>query len=180
MKMTVYHVFDTMTGKAYVGQTRYSLKSRIRGHLRRSNTCLFGQELRKRPDDFVWTVLVEVETEQELDDAETAFIREFGTLVPNGYNKTLGRQGHILSEETRRKIGDRHRGRKHSTVSRMNMSEAHLGKSGCRLGVRLSDETKAKISQNRQGKSMGHAVSEETRAKISAARKSYWRNKRCA
>lgn len=153
MKMTVYHVFDTMTGKAYVGQTRYPLKSRIRGHLRRSNTCLLGQELRKRPNDFVWTVLVEVETEQGLNDAETAFIREFGTLVPKGYNKTLGKQGHVLSEETRRKIGDRHRGRKHSEVSKANMSEAGKHRKGipARLGKKNSAEIRAKISAARAG-----------------------------
>ena len=79
-----------------------------------------------------------------------------------------------ISEDTRRKIG-----------------EAHKGKQGNRLGVKLSEETRRKMSDAKKGRhhseesrrkiseaNTGRHHSEETRKRQSEATKAYWERKR--
>jgi len=78
-------------------------------------------------------IIVENLTEKEANQKEVELILDYGridlgtgTLV----NMTAGGEGVsgvIMSEKTRKKIGDAHRGRVHTEQSRKNMSEAHKG-----------------------------------------------------
>ena len=67
---------------------------------------------------------------------------------------------HKPSEETRKKIGEAHKGKHHSAESKKKMSDAKKGK-------HLSEEIKKKLSEAHKGK----PKSEETKKKIAEAKK---------
>ena len=98
----IYHAFDTSNGKAYVGQSWGALEKRKVEHLKnKSTTSLLANALRKRPNDFVWTVLTTAGTQEELNQAEIYFGELFNCLVPDGYCLKLGMGRGRVSEETR-------------------------------------------------------------------------------
>lgn len=80
-----------------------------------------------------------------------------------------GKPGHPISEETKQKISESHRGRSFSEEHRRKLSEAHKGKKR----QPLSEETKQKISAAHKGKIM-HPVTDDMRRKISEANKRRW------
>lgn len=109
----------------------------------REKNLVFHRALRKYGEDnFDWNIIVQVGTKDDhlLSVLERFFIAEFHTWVHDksgwGYNETPGGEGHpgersdefkqkirnswaerrkiVVSEETRRKMGDAHRGRKYS------------------------------------------------------------------
>lgn len=100
MNGIVYHVFNKLNGKAYVGQTIGSFEKRKARHLRihqKGNNCKYlTAALRKYgPDSFVWSILTLINTNQDdLNLAEDYWISYFQTLAPNGYNlKRSGSKG---------------------------------------------------------------------------------------
>lgn len=85
-----------------------------------------------------------------------------------------GNQNWRISDETRLKMKNRHRN-KHSEETKSKMSLAHIGKKknypNPRKGVKLSEETKKKISDNHAHSKpmLGKKHSKKTRRKISIA-----------
>jgi hypothetical protein len=123
---------------------------------------IFHRALKKRPDDFVWSVLISAHTQEELDTAESAFIHELQTLHPSGYNFSAGGQGcrnRTCSPETRTKLAVAKRGKKFSEEHRKNIGLASKGR-------KVSLETRLKMSQTRKGQMF---FSEEHRRKLSEA-----------
>lgn len=184
---TVYHAFDTSNGMAYVGQTWYALDVRKKDHIKKSSDYVFGRALKKRVGAFVWNILCEVKSQEELDSAEDVFIKELKTLWPNGYNMKEGGRGGKPSEETRRKMSEKHKGRKLSKEHCDSISKSLMGhvpaktvfKSGHishMRGKKMSDEQKQKISQSHKGISIPHL--EETRRRISESSKRAWATRR--
>ena len=57
--------------------------------------CVFHAAIRKYGEDaFDWTVMEEgIKTHDELNEAEKYWIREKNSLIPNGYNMTIGGNG---------------------------------------------------------------------------------------
>jgi len=99
-------------------------------------------------------------------------LRRRGVDLINESNGGSGTTGRIMSEETRRKIGESNRGKphlkgeqhgmygkKHSLESLAKMSEARkgllAGENHPFYGKHHSDETRRKISDNRKGKMVG-------------------------
>jgi hypothetical protein len=114
--------------------------------------------------------------EQEAFHLEVETIKRYRNLGINLTNKTNGGEGVaglVFSEEHRRKIGVAGRGQKRpmSAENRKKMSERMKGKQ-LRLGAKLSNETKLKISMSnmgREGLNKGKKKSEETKRKISVS-----------
>ena len=107
MRGIIYVARNSITGKAYVGQTKYKLSDRKRAHKYNSASGgrgRFYNAIRKYGFDvFGWAVLEECEIE-DLDRRETYWIMILDT-VKDGYNLSLGgqgRRGH--SEETKEKL----------------------------------------------------------------------------
>ncbi len=73
--------------------------------------------------------------------------------------------GKKLSEEAKRKIGDKNRGRKHTEEQNRKHSEMLTGRKNPHAGVKRSDEAKKKIAEYQKTKN----VSIETRKKLSIA-----------
>jgi len=117
---------------------------------------------------------------------EEKYIKEYNTLIPNGYNISPtgghGKQGK-LNEETKKKIseslkGKNHpnwnkpspmSGKKHSPETLRKMSENRKGKEAWNKGKKWSEQTKEKISNSIKGENhpnFGKHLSEETKEKI--------------
>ena len=129
-------------------------------------------------------------TEQEAFKHEVYMIAVFGRKdLGTGilYNRTDGgdgASGTVVSEETKRKIGEAAKGRTHSEESRGKMSEARKGENNPSYGKSHSEETKRKIGEAAKGRThseetkkkmsegnIGKYISEETRRKISESKK---------
>jgi group I intron endonuclease len=158
-RYSVYIVTNTVNGKQYVGMTRH-LKMRWYRHRKAKSAGSAIQEAIRLygVDNFVFTHLMDVFNFEHAKELEKEFIAAKGTKFPNGYNLTDGGQGisgFVVSEETKRKIGEASGKRRYSEEVRQRMSEA-------------------------QKKVVKPRTSEETKAKLSAATKRYWDAKKAA
>jgi len=90
----VYRVHCKPEGKSYIGCTVAKLTQRRAKHyydVRKGTNQPLQQALRKyREDDFEWTILEEFEIYEEALEAEVRYIKELGTLRPNGFNVKEG------------------------------------------------------------------------------------------
>jgi group I intron endonuclease len=174
----IYKITNKVNGKIYIGQTN-DIEKRWKDHLSavRNNFGFFiHNSIRKRGiDNFVFEVIEECE-DIETNDREKFWISHYDSFH-NGYNLTSGgdcdfnrceetilkmsrsKMGHIVTNETREKIGRANSGRVFSEESREKMSKSQMGHE-------VSHETREKIRE----KHLGKVVSEETRKKISESK----------
>ena len=88
----VYKVTNKVNNKVYVGRTLDFFK-RITQHCKESEseTSQLHMDFKKYGiENFTWEVLCIVDDKYEADKKEKEYIRLFGSLEPNGYNKTGG------------------------------------------------------------------------------------------
>lgn len=176
---TVYHAFDTSNGKCYVGQTvREPWTDRRDEHLASRGCTPFSRALRKRPEAFVWTVLVSgLVMQSEADEAEIYWGNFFHSLKPEGYGLRLGFGRGQHSEESRRITSE-------TTKAAMARPEVReklltnyrqaLAEGRGRKGTKDSAEIREKRRQSRLAspKARGYklSLSEESAQKIAEAR----------
>lgn len=97
----VYLVHDRANGKTYVGQTMRSLEKRKKEHLKDNiNNPYFHNALRKRPEDFEWTILENYDNQREMDIGEMELGIKYKALSPHGYSLRLGEGRGMCSDET--------------------------------------------------------------------------------
>ena len=117
-----------------------------------------------------------------LPELEVAYIANYNTVAPNGYNLTSGGDKHKkLSDETRRKISESQRGENHpnfskslSVETRRKISESQRGEKNHNFGKKHSEVHRRKISEalkDEKNHFYGKTHSAETRRKISEAQK---------
>ena len=162
----IYHLFNTVNGNAYVGQTWDTLDERWKQHCRRDGEMVVQRAIRKHGfDAFVRTVLTSCETQAELDAAEDAFILEFKTLHPDGYNLRRGGSRGRHTNEAKRKMSEAHRGQhplnewkkghtpwnKGGTFSQESRKKMRLAK----LGVSRSEDAKKAVSEGMKRANLG-------------------------
>lgn len=153
----------------YIGQTRCSLKIRIKGHISSKYESYFKRALNKYgKDNFIWDILCECSTKDELNKMETFCIIFFDTYGPNGYNLNYGgdgNSGYKQREETKNKISQSLKGHsvKPETLEKQRISMT---------GKRHTKETinKMKLSHS---KNTGpyYEMNDEVRNKISITKK---------
>jgi group I intron endonuclease len=113
--MLIYKVFNKTNGKIYIGKTKQSLVKRKVAHYNSANgnsPSNFHNALRfYSKDDFVWEILIECKTEEELNNYEIHFIKKYDTYK-TGYNMTEGgdggttyKKGDLLYEKIKHKLG---------------------------------------------------------------------------
>jgi group I intron endonuclease len=162
--MIIYKITNQFYGKSYIGMTQVPIAQRWRRHIsdaRYGSRFLFHKAIRKYgPDAFKISKIAYGSSREELARLETRYIKELNTKVPNGYNLADGGEGignfsdecnqrrrealigHVMSEETRRKISESLTGRRGAYVRdaahRLKMSAATKGKPHHRNGERLS------------------------------------------
>lgn len=103
----VYAILCLENGKAYVGQTRRSLKRRWCDHVARSfsdkfaHSALYGAIRKYGPNNFSVHVLQKCALPNELNGAEIKWIAELGTYPPeNGKGYNLESGGSISKEQS--------------------------------------------------------------------------------
>jgi group I intron endonuclease len=208
-KMFVYLITNTINGKQYVGQhsgkdlQKYWRRNIVWAlHNQGQKLCLYAAIRKYGPDAFEIKPLVIVGTKNDMDYYERGMIKALNTKSPNGYNLTDGGEGtpgHAVSEEGRKKMSLKSKGRPSklkgtikSKESNRKNSEAHKGKALSdehkrniglgQLGSSRSEETKRKMRMSaienwKKRKSSGYVVSEDTKNKMSEAHKQYWKNR---
>jgi len=108
--MLVYRITNTVNGKVYIGKWEGSSVNRRwkehRYRARRGSPFYFHNAIRKYgAEAFTVEVLHQAKTKEELRKMETFFIILHQSHKPeNGYNLTMGGDGLIPNEETRRKM----------------------------------------------------------------------------
>ena len=163
----VYKITNTINQKHYIGISIHEPETdRIKKHLTgRGNRCIANAVKKYGRDAFTYEILEDNVFPGFLPDLEIAYIKEFNTIRPNGYNLTYGGEGcGVPSEETRRKMSEASIGITHSEETRRKISEARKGKKRSPF----SEEHRRKMSEALKGKKRG-TPSEETRRKISKA-----------
>ena len=176
----VYKITCIPTGKAYIGISIHEPeKKRIKDHLSgRGNRIIANAVNKYGKDAFTYEILEANVFDEFLPDLEVAYIANFNTVRPNGYNLTYGGEAAIPSEETRRKLSELNKGKKHSAETRRKMSESQTGRkhtpetrrkiSEANKGKERSAEHRRKLSEANKGKK-GKPISAEHRRKLSEA-----------
>jgi group I intron endonuclease len=148
----IYKISNNFNTQAYVGQTWSNLLNRFKQHIRSAGSPKLHNSITKHgPSNFKIELLWEAEcTQDELDTKEEEFIMKLGTISPNGYNLKGGGSGGKLSDESRLKMSNSHRGKIHSMETRAKMGISSQGNTNA-LGRILSEETKRLIGDGNSG-----------------------------
>ena len=167
----VYKITNTINNKAYIGISIHEPeKRRIKQHLSGHGNRIIAKAVKKYGKDaFTYEILEDSVFPELLPDLEVAYIANFKTVAPHGYNLNSGGDHAIPSEETCRKISESKKGKKgksHSEATRRKMSESRKGEKHHFYGKKFSEEYRRKMSEAHKGKKR-KPHSEETRRKIS-------------
>lgn len=129
---SIYKATNKNTGKSYIGFSS-DWKSRKRLHKYNSNknerNYIFYNSIRKHGfDAFQWEVLYQSKDKEHiLGTMENHFIELYNTLAPNGYNMKVGGGGGTLTEDAKKKIGEKRKGMVFSDEHKKNLSDSHKG-----------------------------------------------------
>jgi len=160
----IYKTTNIINNKIYIGQTT-NIDKWNKGYYKGSGEALVLAILKYGKQNFKSEFICYANSQLELDDLETFYIKEFNSLVPNGYNISLGGFGYgKRSDESKLKISLFQKGRKHSDETKIKKSKSMKGKN---LGKKLSEEHKLKISLT----SRNRKHSDETKLKLSQINK---------
>lgn len=145
----IYKITNNVNGKCYIGQTIKTIEQRIYRHKYKSdpNKMPISAAIKKYGfENFTVEVLLSCCCDQqELNDQELRLVNELNTWSPCGYNLRAGDGKGSMSEETKKKIGDKHRGKKASPETIKKLSDSHKG-------YKVKQETKDKLSLIFKGK----------------------------
>ena len=191
MTTGIYKITNLVNGKVYIGASK-NIEKRWGAH-RNGHSDLAKEFQTFGLDNFKFEILLEC-PEDMLCQWERDMICLYDADDPEkGYNskndrpyslkRTEALKGRKLSEETKRKISESHKGKPawnkglkniYSDESRRKISESHKGKPAWNKGIPHSEETRRKMSEALKGRKVwnkGIPLSEETRRKISEARR---------
>ena len=156
----VYKITNTINNKAYIGISVHEpTQGRIKEHLAgRGNRIIANAVKKYGKDAFTYEILEANVFDEFLPDLEVAYIANYNTVAPHGYNLDSGGSHAIPSESTRRKMSKAQTGRIISEETRRKISEANKNP---------SEETRRKLSEAGKRKTF----SAETRRKLSEAAK---------
>jgi len=160
----VYKITNSVNEKVYIGITN-DIHARWHRHkknaINKVNKPLYDSINKYGIDQFTITPICSTFTREDLGKLEQQFIKEQNTIWPNVYNLTSGgEKSWTVSEETRQRLSDIHKGKTLSKEHRQNISNSNKGR-------KFLKETRQKISEALKGK----AKSKEHRQKISELKK---------
>jgi hypothetical protein len=139
----IYKLTSKTSGKSYIGQakkyvgkydTPWGTSGRWKSHIseaissRKDHCVLLNNAIRKYGrDDFIVIKLCDCSDKNDMDAKEVFYIKEYGTLVPNGYNLNKGGNNGQDSQETRDKKRQAKLGKTFSEKTRKKISNVQLG-----------------------------------------------------
>jgi group I intron endonuclease len=176
----IYRIVNTTSGKVYVGQTWKPLRLRWREHVRHDHCRKLHYAIRAHGEQAFRVELITFTATQEMANWLEAHFIAHHDSIRTGYNiREAGAAGR-LSEETKRLMGNAHRGKTISEDTREKLRIANLGK---KYGPR-SKEARTKMSEAQRGRTfslearsrmsaahLGNKHTPETRAKMSVSHK---------
>lgn len=174
--MIIYKVTNLENNKIYIGKTSYSLESRKAQHLRESkkSTFQFHRALQKYSSEkFLWEVIFECDTEEELNLKEIEFIQKFDSYK-NGYNMTLGGEGvlgKVPSEQTRILWSSQRKGIEPWNKGRKNLEAARYNK--IKKSQEELNESRSRALKGRIPWNKGKKYGSPTKAKGRIAHNAY-------
>jgi group I intron endonuclease len=178
----IYSIVNNINGKVYIGQS-VNIYKRWKEHINMDSKSLIHRAIQKYGEqNFTFSIIKSISSDSPINRIllncyECFFIKQYNaTNRDKGYNITSGGnqytiskeacmersvrlQGHLVSAETRKKIGDKNRGRKRSpeVIAKIRASS---------LGRKHTAETKRKIAEGQKNRA---PISDETRRKIGDA-----------
>ncbi len=159
----IYKVTNIDNNKVYIGQTIRSLEERKNQHIseaRRSN-FYFHQAIKKHGiDAFLWEQIDIANNAKELNEKEIFWISFYNSFIDHtkGYNDDSGGKNGKLSEETKKKISEKLKGKKKNFSK-----EGYENKRKASANRVWTEESREKLRKSMTGKKH----SEETKKKMS-------------
>lgn len=167
--MVIYKITNVVNGKVYIGQTVMSLGRRWSQHsTSKKNSSMYNAFRRYGPEHFAIEAICSTTSPEHLNELEQFFIKQYDSLVPNGYNLTTGGNSAFKrSEHTKKLQSEAMKGRTVSQEIRDKISATLFGRVGNRLGATHTSEARKLISEKQKGRKL----SERTKNKMSVAKK---------
>lgn len=167
---TVYKHKNKLNGKVYIGITGRNVKDRWgyngNGYCRNP---YFNKAIKKYGwDNFDHKILYENLTKEQAEQMEMKLIAYYdSTNRDKGYNIDKGGSGaERLTEETKRKISESHKGIIPNEETRKKLSKAKSGKNNPNYGKKMSDKHKEILRKSREN----YVRTQETIDKVIKAR----------
>lgn len=145
-KYTVYCYTNKINGKKYVGQTCQTLleRSKTDGSGYKSCTYFWNAIQKYGFNNFNKEIIADKLSKEDADFLEHFYIDLWDLKNHNfGYNLRDGGSHGALTDEHKMKIGEANKNPSIETREKLRQ---------CRLGVRLSEESKKKLSESHKGK----------------------------
>ena len=149
------YIHISPSGKRYVGQTGKKPEYRWdngKGYLSKNKNGKYNQPafanaiLKYGWDNFSHEIIASNLTKKEADNLERTLIKQLDTMnYKYGYNCAEGGSCGAISEETKKKLSEAHKGKVLSEEHRRKMSESIRGEKNHNYGKPRSEETKRKI-----------------------------------
>ena len=187
----IYVITNRINGRRYVGQTGCKdVQERWRKHKKcgvdGKGDCraIVGALHKYGVENFTFEIVC-ICFDEDMNALESYYIKKYMTLAPHGYNLTEGGEGGKMSEETRRKMSETHKGKPKSAETRLRMREAQRNRSE-ETRRRLSESAKGKTPSEETRRKMSESaknrppLSEEARRKMSEAQKAAWERRKAA
>lgn len=132
----IYLLTNKINNKIYIGQTWLkTLAKRFgpEGSNYKNSTYLYSAIQKYGHNNFEYTLLAEVETQEEADKLERQYIEQYNSRDNDiGYNIKEGGSAGCHSEETKLKISQNHAkaflGKTHTNDAKQKVSEANTGR----------------------------------------------------
>lgn len=179
-QLGIYRIRNTINGKCYIGKTGMNFGDRWDSHRsllnngKHDNPHLQSAWNKYGSKNFVFEVIEVVTDTGKLNELEIYYIKEYKDIGLS-YNIHDGGDGGVnlgksLSEETKRKIGEKNRvnnlGRKASLETRSKMSKSQIARYEA-----WTDEDRVAFGQKMSKVASGYHWSEESRKKFSERQK---------
>lgn len=126
MSYTVYLRTNKVNGMQYVGQTKnYQVRNCQWNNLKTRYTNKYIDEDRRKYglDAFETSIIAFVKTKEQADDLETMCIKVLNTIYPNGYNLESGGSCGKKHKETKQKMSEARKGKKHPIYGKKQSEE---------------------------------------------------------
>jgi group I intron endonuclease len=164
--MIIYKIVNSINGKVYIGQTSRTIEQRwkeYRNDAKRRPTRPIENAISKYGiDNFTIEVIYTANSINDLNSKEIELIKFYNSTDRNmGYNIEIGGKNSPMSEETKIKLSNSHKGKKFTEEHKDKIRKANTGKKKSpeevermrqfHLGRKRSDEIRKKYSEARKG-----------------------------
>jgi group I intron endonuclease len=160
----VYLIHNTLSNKAYVGQTtKNPPEQRWNQHRRQSENKHLRHAIKKYGDSvFEFLILDKIESSTLID------LKQILTIYENGWIQSMKLAG--LPLYNLREAAESNKGLKYSEESKLLMSRVKIGKPSGRAGSRWTEEQKLRV-QGKPSPTKGRVMSEDQKLKISESKR---------